>query len=287
MIHLNVLGQKPQPQTRREALIALGAGVAGASMLGLPSQAMAMGRRGNQGPPRWGMVIDLRRCIGCRGCTVSCKAEHDVPVGSFNCAVYQSEIGTYPNAKKAFLPVMCNHCTGEDGKEPPCVDVCPNKAMERAVFVDASGKKHRYRKGGTYQRPDGAILIDTEYCTGCGKCIEACPYGARWYHPHVKAPLDPSKQAVAKCNLCMHRVEKGLLPACVNTCQGKARIFGDLNDPKSEISRLVTEFGLEKNRKKTTLLSEEGTQPNVYYIDPNGVISAIKSGGKEFQDEVY
>ena len=218
MIHLNVLGQKPRRQTRREALIALGAGVAGASMLGLPSQAMAMGKGGNQGPPRWGMVIDLRRCIGCRGCTVSCKAEHDVPVGSFNCAVYQSEIGKYPNAKKAFLPVMCNHCTGEDGKEPPCVDVCPNKAMERAVFVDASGKKHRYRKGGTYQRPDGAILIETEYCTGCGKCIEACPTKVLELKNNKASVI---KDNLLKCHLC---------EACQEICPEKSIKVTQSND---------------------------------------------------------
>ena len=280
-------------RNRRDAFKAIGAGLLGAAALvAAPDEAHARekkrDRKGRKGQtPRWGMVIDIRRCIGCRGCTVSCKAEFDVPLGNFNCVVHQVEVGKYPNAKKVFLPVLCNHCSGKDGKPPPCVQECPNKSMKRATYYAPDGSKTRYKIGATYQRPDGAILLDTEFCTGCGKCIEACPYGVRWFHPSVKAPLDPSKQAVGKCNLCMHRVDKGLLPACVNTCQGKARIFGDLNDPSSEISKLVKEFKLDENRDRTTLLPEEETGPNVFYIDPDNVIGQINTKEKEFKDEVF
>lgn len=275
---------------RRDALHAMGAGLAGlvAVAAGTGKAAAAIPDSSKKkGVPRWGMVIDLRRCIGCRGCTVACKAEFDVPIGSFNCVVRQKEVGKYPKARKMFLPTLCNHCSGEPGKEPPCVDSCPNKAMKRARYTDANGKRHRYQIGATYQRPDGAVLLELQYCTGCEKCIEACPYKVRWRHPHIKAPLDKAKQAVGKCNLCMHRVEAGVLPACVNVCEGKARIFGDLNDSGSEIAKLVAHFGLESARDEATLLPGEKTTPNVFYIDPDSVISQVYEKGKEYTDEVF
>lgn len=277
---------------RRDAFKAIGAGLLGAAALvAAPDEAHARekkrDRKGRKGQtPRWGMVIDIRRCIGCRGCTVSCKAEFDVPIGKFNCAVHQREVGKYPNAKKVFLPILCNHCTGKDGI-PPCVAECPQNEEEKAVYTAPDGTKQEYWKGATYVRPDGAVLLNTKHCIGCGSCIDACPYGARWFHPHVKAPQDDTEQAVGKCNFCMHRVEEGLLPACVNTCQGKARIFGDLNDPESEVSKQVREFNLAETRDKSTLLPDEGIMPNVFYIDPDNVIGQLYTKGEEFKDEVF
>jgi tetrathionate reductase subunit B len=240
-----------------------------------------------EGSPRWAMVIDLRRCIGCRGCTVACKAEFDVPLGDFSCVVRQEELGKYPDSRKAFLPTLCNHCSGGKKENPPCVEECPNNAMERARYKAPDGTVVRYRIGATYKRPDGAVLLATKYCTGCEKCIEACPYGVRWSHPGVAAPLDKSKQAVGKCSFCTHRVEKGVLPACVNVCQGKARIFGDLNDPASPVSKLAEEFDLLAKRDSTTLLPGDGTDPHVFYIDPDGDIEAVYQKGREYKDEVF
>ncbi|MDH5513124.1 MAG: 4Fe-4S dicluster domain-containing protein, partial [Gammaproteobacteria bacterium] len=134
------------------------------------------------------------------------------------------------------------------------------------------GKKIRYRGGATYKRPDGLILIDKELCIGCGKCIDGCPYGVRSFDPFVKAGKKPEKQAVDKCDFCKQRLDNGVEPACVNTCQGKARIFGDLNDPESEVSKLVKEHGLKN--PDNVLLPEEGTRPNVFYIDPDNVLKA-------------
>ncbi len=119
----------------------------------------------------------------------------------------------------------------------------------------------RYRTGATYKRPDGMILLDMSLCIGCYKCIDACPYGVRFIDPRVKLTrADREKDlGVGKCTFCDHRVDKGVVPSCVNTCQGGARIFGDLNDPNSEVSKLAKEFNLLKNRKKTTLLPNEKT----------------------------
>lgn len=223
--------------------------------------------------PRWGMVMDLRKCIGCRACTVACKSENDVSLGRFRTVIQEKTYGTFPDTKKVFVPIMCNHCEGnENDKVPPCVKACPEYPGERLTYTTPDGKKIRYRGGATYKRPDGMILIDKELCIGCGKCIDACPYGVRSFDPFVKAGKKPEKQAADKCDFCRQRVENGVDPACVNTCQGKARIFGDLNDPESEVSKLVKEHGLKN--PDNVLLAEENTMPNVFYIDPDNILKA-------------
>lgn len=224
--------------------------------------------------PRWAMVMDLRRCIGCRACTVACKAENNVSLGRFRAVIQEKTTGTFPATKKAFLPLMCNHCEGnEKDKNPPCIKACPEFPGKRAVYVAPSGKKIRYRSGGTYKRPDGTVLIDSRQCIGCGKCIDACPYGVRSFNPFVKAGKDPEKQAADKCDLCVHRLDNGLEPSCVNTCQGRARIFGDLNDPNSEVSKLVKEHNLANDDH--VLLPEENTKPHVFYIDPDNLLKQL------------
>jgi tetrathionate reductase subunit B len=107
------------------------------------------------------------------------------------------------------------------------------------------------------------------------KCIEECPYGARAWDLSRKSGKDATKQSVVKCTLCQHRIDQGVVPSCVNTCPPGARIFGDLNDPNSEVSKLVKEFGLEKNRDKTTLLPAEDTVPMLFYIDPKGAVTKM------------
>ena len=240
---------------------------------------------------RWAMVIDLRRCTGCRTCTLACKAEYEVPLDSWNAVVKDVEVGSYPNISVDFLPRLCNHCEGnETDKMPPCVKICPEFPKDRKVFITAEGKKIRYRDGATYKRPDGMIMYDLSMCIGCGKCIEECPYGARSFNKRLMSGKDPEKPAIVKCSFCVHRVDNGVEPACVTACPNDARIFGDLTDPKSAVSKLVKEFELIKNRGQSTLLSEEATFPNVFYIDPEGVLSRYRITKEnkmaEFRDKI-
>jgi tetrathionate reductase subunit B len=177
---------------------------------------------------QYGMLIDVRRCIGCHSCTVACKSEHDVPAGVNRSWVEYVEKGEYPNVSRSFLPRLCNHCS-----EPQCVSVCPT--------------------GATYKRPeDGIVVIDSGVCIGCKYCIQACPYDARFLNPHTGF--------ADKCDFCIDRVSNGLVPACVETCIGGARIFGDVSDSDSTISRLIAKNPV------TVLRREMGTVPNVYYI---------------------
>ena len=147
--------------------------------------------------------------------------------------------------------------------------------------------KVRYRTGATYKRPDGMILNDMSLCIGCYKCIDACPYGVRSIDPFVKLTL-PNREkdlGIDKCTFCAHRVDQGLMPSCVNTCPGRARIFGDLNDPDSEVSKLAKEFKLLENKDKTTLLPGEKTDPHNFYIDPDNILARYKITKENKQQE--
>lgn len=257
--------------TRRQVLSGAGVAAAGAAAGMVAGAGASPAAAAEKGAPRWGMVMDLRRCIGCSACTVACKSENNVSLGRFRTVVQRKMVGTFPNVKKINLPLMCNHCEGnEKDGVPPCVKICPQFPGERATYVTPDGKKIRYRSGGTYKRPDGLILIDVNQCIGCGKCIDECPYGVRSFNPFVKAGAKPSEPAADKCTMCDHRVDKGVEPSCVNTCQGSARIFGDLNDPDSSVSKLIKEHNLTGGNN--TLLPDQGTQPQVYYIDPDNLL---------------
>jgi len=234
--------------------------------------------------PRWAFIVDLRRCIGCRACTVACKAEFNVPLGAFRAAVYGEVTGVYPDSEMHFLPRLCNHCEGnKEDKVPPCVKECPEYPKDRREFVTSDGKKIRYRGGATYKRPDGLILFDNKLCTGCGKCIEACPYGARNFNKLLISGKDSTKNGITKCNFCEHRIDNGVDPACVNICPGRARFFGDLNDPASKVSKLNKEFGLVDKRQETTLLPVENTVPMCFYIDDHGVLSKMAAAKQKFE----
>ena len=197
---------------------------------------------------RLGMTIDLKRCIGCFGCTIACKAENATPPKVFWNRVLVNEEGKYPTARQVFFPIQCNHC-----QEAPCLRVCPS--------------------GATHQRADGIVLIDYDKCVGCRACMTACPYQQRsflrqigTYYPghltdfervgYAKYPI----KTVTKCTFCAHRVDEGLEPACVQTCITKARNFGDLDDPESAVCLAM------RNRHSFTLRSELGTLPSVIYL---------------------
>ncbi len=215
--------------TRRHFVAAIAAGAA-VSAVTFVSRAKpeAKSEAKAQEQIQYGMLIDVRRCIGCHSCSVACKSEHDVPAGVHRSWVEYVEKGEYPNASRSFLPRLCNHCS-----VPQCVSVCPT--------------------GATYKRPeDGIVIIDSGICIGCKYCIQACPYDARFLNPHTGF--------ADKCDFCAVRVSQGLVPACVETCVGGARIFGNVADPDSTISKLIT-----KNHV-SVLRREMGTMPNVYYI---------------------
>jgi tetrathionate reductase subunit B len=225
---------------------------------------------------------------------MACKAEYGTLLGTWKTVVQDEVMGTYPNTTKIFMSKRCNHCEGNpEDKVPPCVKICPEYPKERQKFVVPGGARPiRYRDGATYRRPDGLILFKNEYCTGCGKCIEACPYGARSFDKRIKAGKDSTKNGITKCTSCQHRVDKGLVPACVNICQSKARLFGDLNDPESEVSKLAKEFALLENRDKTTLLPGENTMPLVFYIDYQNAMSSKVAkkkyeGNEALRDESF
>jgi Fe-S-cluster-containing dehydrogenase component/formate-dependent nitrite reductase membrane component NrfD len=176
---------------------------------------------------RWAWVIDQTRCIGCHACTTACKSENEVPVGVFRTWVKNVEVGTFPAVKRHFAVLRCNHCA-----EPPCVDVCPVTAM--------------------YQRPDGLVDFDHDTCIGCKACMQACPYDAIY--------MDPESNTAAKCNFCSHRVDEGLLPACVVVCPEDALLFGDLDDATSKVRQALGEQTTAVRRP------EQGTHPQAYYI---------------------
>jgi phenylacetyl-CoA:acceptor oxidoreductase subunit 1 len=213
---------------------------------------------------KWGMVIDLKKCVGCQTCTASCKVDNFVPAGIFWNDVYDYEVGEYPDVRRLFLPVPCQHC-----QEPACKTVCPT--------------------GATIQREDGIVYVDYDKCLGCGYCEVACPYRARKIYkdekyyfsqptPYEQFPIElrasyqrHKKGTASKCTFCMDKVDKAadkskvgaipeFTPTCVVSCIANARYFGDLDDPKSEVSRLI------RGRKGYRLLEELGAAPSVYYL---------------------
>ena len=198
--------------------------------------------------PRYGMVIDLKRCIGCHSCTLACKLKNATGPGIFWSQVSDEEVGTYPSVSRHFLPRLCMHC-----HNALCVEVCPT--------------------GASYQREDGIVLVDEDKCIGCKYCIVACPYQARSYNKDKKGyfgvGLVPNEElgsqqhtvgVVEKCNFCVDRVEIGEKPACVEACPTEARCFGDLDDPRSQVSQLII------SRHGLHLLPELGTEPAIYYL---------------------
>jgi Fe-S-cluster-containing dehydrogenase component len=206
---------------------------------------------------RWGFLVDTNKCVGCGMCVKACKNENEIPYdapvtrtwveryivtkdgrtladspeggrdGYTNRAIREEEVEPENIAKAFFVPKLCNQCDN-----PACVQVCP--------------------VGATYQTDDGVVLVDREWCIGCGYCIMACPYGVRFFHPVHKV--------AEKCNFCYHRITKGLEPACVQSCAFGARRIANLRDPEDPVTKIIT------TERVAVLKDEYGTKPNVFYL---------------------
>jgi [DsrC]-trisulfide reductase subunit O len=238
--------------------------LAGGSLVGIAGvKVVGSALPGDEAEPKqkqWGLAIDFSKCRwdeGCEGCLSACKKAHNVPDipdpnravkwtwKEHEPAVFPQQSALLPEAiKQRPVPVLCNHCA-----KPACTKVCPTAA--------------------TWKREDGVVMMDWHRCIGCRYCMAACPYGARSFNwsdprPHLVS-INPdfptrSKGVVEKCNLCEERLAKGQKPACVETCGEKAIVFGDLNDPESDIRRVL------KARYSIQRRPELGTGPSVYYL---------------------
>ncbi len=247
---------------------------------------------------RYGYVVDLNRCMGCRACVEACKVENNTGQGIFWMHMFKFEEGKYPSVNVTFMPRPCMHCDNA-----PCVKVCPT--------------------GARFKREDGFVLTDFERCIGCRYCEVACPYGVNYFNwseparnqyytwgdgegenvfgkgrlrdfvgdtvppyknPDLHKPYGDEKRLTAgsghfvgvveKCTWCVHRVEKGLKPACAANCPVSALLFGDLEDPNSDVSRILA------NKRWFRLLEERGTGPRVYYLGIPPFTQASHEGRK-------
>jgi molybdopterin-containing oxidoreductase family iron-sulfur binding subunit len=220
---------------------------------------------------KWGMVIDIAKCIGCHACTIACVAENKLPPGVVYRVVLEEEVGHYPAVSRRFVPRPCLHC-----QNPPCTKACPVTA--------------------TWKTAQGVVIVDYNRCIGCRYCLVACPYSARtsdfaeWYTggtPDLGGKLVGRKAAAngyeahpaaeygqkwperdhdspvgnaRKCHFCLHRLKVGMLPACTTTCIGRATIFGDRSDPQSLVYEMIG------SPRVFRLKEELGTLPAVYYL---------------------
>lgn len=176
---------------------------------------------------RYALAVDSRKCINCKACVVACRAENHVPLGKSRNRIVEERRGAWPKLLSIAEPEQCHHCAN-----PSCVRVCPT--------------------GASFQRDDGIVMINQDDCIGCRYCIIACPYEARFFRE--------DQGVVEKCDFCARRLDRGRLPACVETCPSKVRVFGDINDPNSEISQLLS------SREYRVRNPQTGNGPQIYYL---------------------
>jgi Fe-S-cluster-containing dehydrogenase component len=177
---------------------------------------------------RWAMVVDTRTCVGCSGCVIGCKTENDTPEGHSRDWITTETRGVFPDLRMTIRSERCNQCA-----DAPCVRACPT--------------------GSSHYGPGGIVLVNSDKCSGCKACIAACPYGARF--------VDPRSGTVDKCTLCVHRLENGVpTTSCQEICPTASIVVGDLNDARSEVSRLLA------TREHETLQPEMGTDPMLFYL---------------------
>ncbi len=237
---------------------------------------------------KWSMVIDLDKCVACQGCSIACRAENNTPAVAPDQAKLgramrwndvfplpvngDEDTGEYPTVTTRYIPRPCMHC-----ENPPCIKVCP--------------------VGATFINEEGIVEQNYARCIGCRFCTVGCPYAVRYFNWHqatweapLAAHLNPDRVedpgvlegpavrplgVVEKCTYCIHRLKKAhaqaeaegrdfradeYVPACVQTCTGKARYFGDLDDPNSTVSQL------SKKTRAFRVLEEVGTKPKTIYL---------------------
>ena len=177
---------------------------------------------------KYAMVFDKEKCIGCNACVVACQQGYQLPPDNKLNWVLVNQKGKFPNVIMEFVPALCAHC-----EDPICVKACPVE-------------------GATYKTKEGFVLVDEAKCIGCGACVNACPYGAR--------SINAESNKAVKCSFCASRVSNGEAPLCVNTCITDARIFGDIDDPNSEVSKLM------KEKQPKQLGDPENINPQVFYL---------------------
>jgi Fe-S-cluster-containing dehydrogenase component len=175
---------------------------------------------------RYAMTVDTRLCVGCKACVLSCKAENAVPNGFCRDWIVEEVRGEFPVLSAEIRSERCNHCS-----DAPCVKACPT--------------------GASHVNEGGAVLVTHGKCSGCKACIAACPYDARFVNP---------KGYIDKCTFCLHRVQVGVLPACVTVCPTRTLAFGDLNDPESPVAKNLSSRRWKVNHP------ESGAQPNLYFL---------------------
>ena len=253
------MGKRPNEINRRNFL--LKAAACGPVIFVLGPKVLAANEErstGDEGSERfYAMGILVNKCIGCGRCVSGCKNENNVPKDPF---YFRTWVERYivttdgdvmvdsPNGgiegfdelkekysilRSYFIPKLCNHCSN-----PPCVQVCP--------------------VGATFSTKDGVVLVDNDYCIGCRYCIQACPYGARFLNPETKT--------ADKCTFCYHRLAKGLVPACVEVCPTRARVFGEIGLRSSPLTRFL------RFNEIQVLKPDLNTGPRVFYAHLDGVV---------------
>lgn len=204
---------------------------------------------------RYGIVVDLDRCVGCMTCVLNCKEENMTRPGVWWNQILQVE--NTDIGRITYVRYACMHC-----EDPPCVKACPNQAI--------------------YQRSDGIVLVDKKKCAGIGACAQACPYDVivmtpdEDYFPGQEAPWEAESAAhrahppgkASMCTLCVHRVDEGLQPICVAGCPSRAMVFGDLDDPQSSIRA--------KSERSEPMKAEAGSKPKVTYVFPSGLKAFVE-----------